>query len=54
MMHKYQKVPKSSYCNFFKSVGHDDKYFRTMDMMRERTSKTYRVQEKMMTWEDAP
>ena len=43
MMKKYHIVPKSSYCNFCKSVGHDDKYCRTMDLMRERTSETYRV-----------
>jgi hypothetical protein len=49
MMQKYQTVPKSSYCNFCKSVGHDDKDCRTMDLMRERTSDTYRVQEEMMT-----
>jgi hypothetical protein len=49
MMQKYKTVPKSSYCNFFKSMGHDDKDCRTMEMMREITSYTYRVQEKMMT-----
>jgi hypothetical protein len=37
-MHKYQTIPKISYCNFFNSVGHHDKYCRTMDIMRERTS----------------
>jgi hypothetical protein len=49
MMQKYQIVPKSSYCNFCKSVVHDDKDCRMMDLMRERTSEAYRVQEKMMT-----
>jgi hypothetical protein len=37
MMQKYQTIPKSSYFNFCKSVGHDDKDCRTMEMMRERT-----------------
>jgi hypothetical protein len=48
MMHKYQTVSKRSYCNFCKFVGHDDKDYRTMDLMRERTSYAYRVQEEMM------
>jgi hypothetical protein len=54
MMQKYKTIPKSSYCNFCKSVGHDDKDCRTMELMRERTSDTYRVQEEMMTGQDAP
>jgi hypothetical protein len=54
MMQKYQTVPKSSYCNFCKSVGHDDKDCRTMDLMRERTSDAYRVQEEMMTGQATP
>jgi hypothetical protein len=48
MMQKYQTMPKSSYCNFFKSVGNDDKVCRTMELMRERTLDTYRVQVEMM------
>jgi hypothetical protein len=54
MMQKYQTVPKNAYCTFCKSVGHDDKDCRTMDLMRERTSDTYRVQEEMMTGQVAP
>jgi hypothetical protein len=54
MMQKYQTVPKSSYCNFCKSVGHDDKDCRTMDLMRERTSETYRVKAEMMTGKSSP
>jgi hypothetical protein len=53
MMQKYKTVPKSSYCSFFKSVGHDDKDCRTLELMRERTSDTYRMQEEMMTGQDA-
>jgi hypothetical protein len=48
MKQKYKTLPKSSYCNFFKLVGHDDKYCRNMELMRERTSDTYRVQLEMM------
>jgi hypothetical protein len=47
-------VPKSSYYNFFKSVVHDEKDFRTMELMRERTLETYRVQVEMMIGQDAP
>jgi hypothetical protein len=54
MMHKYKIVPKSSYCNFLKSVGHDDKDCRTLDLMREISLDTYRVQEEMMTGQVAP
>jgi hypothetical protein len=49
MMQKYQQIPKNSYWNFFKSVGHDDKDCRTIDLMREITSDTYRVHVEMMT-----
>jgi hypothetical protein len=52
MMQKYKTVPKSSY--FCKSVGHDDKYCRTMALIRERTSYAYRVQAEMMMGKDAP
>jgi hypothetical protein len=54
MMQKYQTVPKISYCNFCKLVGHDDKNCRIMDLMRETTSDAYRVKEKMMTGKAAP
>jgi hypothetical protein len=54
MMQKYKTIPKSSYCNFCKSVGHDDKDFRTMEMMREIISDTYRVHEELMIGQDVP
>ena len=54
MMYKYQIVPKSSYYNFCKSVGHDDKDYRTMELMRERTSDAYRVKVEIMAGQDAP
>jgi hypothetical protein len=54
MMQKYKTVPKSSYCKFCKSVGHYDKHCRMMDLMKEKTSYNYRVQEEMMTRQDAP
>jgi hypothetical protein len=54
MMQKYQTIPKSSYCNFCKLVGHDEKDCKTMDLVRQRTSDAYRVQEEMMTNQAAP
>jgi hypothetical protein len=54
IMQKYYIVPKNSYCNFCKSVGHDDKDCRTMDLVRERTSDAYMVQEEMMIGKAAP
>jgi hypothetical protein len=54
MMQKYQIVSKSSYLNFFKLVGHDDKDCKTMDLMRERMSDTWRVKVEMMTGQAAP
>ena len=54
MMQKYKIVPKSSYCKFSRSVGHDDKDCRTLELMRERNSDTYRVQEEMMIGKVAP
>jgi hypothetical protein len=35
-------------------VGYDDKYCRKMEMMRERTSDTYRVKVEMMIGKSAP
>jgi hypothetical protein len=49
MMQKYQTVPKTTFCNFCKSVGHEDKDCRTLEIMKERTSDTYRVQDELMT-----
>jgi hypothetical protein len=54
MMQNYKIVPKSSYCNFCNSVGHGDKDCRTMELMRERNSDTYRVQEEMMSGQATP
>jgi hypothetical protein len=54
MIQKYHKVSKSSYCNFCKTIDHDDKDCRTREWMREITSDTYRVHKEMMTEQDAP
>jgi hypothetical protein len=35
-------------------VSHDEKDCRTMELMRERTTYTYRVQEEMMTGKFSP
>jgi hypothetical protein len=49
MMKKYQTVPKSTFCNFFKSVGHKDKDNRTLEIMKERILDTYRVWDEHIT-----
>jgi hypothetical protein len=49
LMQKYQTVPKSTFYNFCKSVGHEDKDCRTLVMMKERISDTYRVQVEHVT-----
>jgi hypothetical protein len=54
MMQKYQTVPKNYYFTFCKLVGHDNKDYRTMELMREITSDAYRVQAEMMTQKEMP
>jgi hypothetical protein len=54
MMEKYKTMLKRSYCKFCKSMGHDDKDCRTLELMRERNLDTYIVQEEMMTSKDTP
>jgi len=44
MMQKYQTVPKSTFYNFYKSVGHEDNDHRTLEMMKEMASYAYRMQ----------
>jgi hypothetical protein len=41
-------VPKTTFCNFCKSVRHEDKDCRTLEIMKERKSDTYRVQVELM------
>jgi hypothetical protein len=33
------------FCNFHKSVGHEEKDFHAFNLMREQTSDMYRIQE---------
>jgi hypothetical protein len=40
---KYQSTPRNLFCNFLKSVGHEEKYFHTFDLMREHTSYMYMI-----------
>jgi hypothetical protein len=54
MMQKYQTIPKSSYYTFCKSLGHDEKDCRTMELIHERTFDAYRVQVEMMMGKSAP
>ena len=49
MMQKYQMVPKTTFYNFCKSFGHEDKDCRTLEIMKERTSDTYRVHVELIT-----
>jgi hypothetical protein len=53
MMQKYQTMPKSTFCNFCKSVGHEDKDCRTLELMKERTSYAYRMQDELMIGQPA-
>jgi hypothetical protein len=48
MMKKYQIVPNTTFCIFFKLVGHEDKDCITLEIMKERTSYAYRVQVELM------
>jgi hypothetical protein len=43
LMQKYQVVSKSTFCNFFKSVGHEEKDNRTLEMIKEMIVDTYKV-----------
>jgi hypothetical protein len=54
MMQKYKTKPKSTFCNFCKSVGHEDKNCRTLELMKERTSDAYKMQDELMEGHTAP
>jgi hypothetical protein len=43
-MQKYVQTPTNIYCTFYKSVGHDEEYCRTYDLMHERSRDAYRIQ----------
>jgi hypothetical protein len=45
LLQKYQSTPKNLFCNFCKSVGHEEKDCHVFDLLRERTSDMYRIQE---------
>jgi hypothetical protein len=53
MMKKYQTMPKSTFCNIYKSIGNEDKDSRTLEIMKERTSDAYRMQDELMTGQHA-
>src|SRR5713101_6210680 len=46
LLQKYVQTPKNLYCNFCKSVGHDENNCRAYDLMIERKHDFYRVQSK--------
>jgi hypothetical protein len=37
LLKKYQSTPRNLFCNFCKSIGHDEKDCRAFDLMRECT-----------------
>jgi hypothetical protein len=43
MMQKKKKEPKSTFYKFCKSVGHEDKNCRTLDLIKEITLDVYRI-----------
>jgi hypothetical protein len=45
LLHKYQSTPNNLFCNFCKFVGHEEKDCPVFDLLRERTSYMYRIQE---------
>jgi hypothetical protein len=48
---KYQSTPWNLFCNFFTSVGHEEKDFHTFDWFIEHTSYMYRIQEENVATE---
>jgi hypothetical protein len=51
LLQKYQSTPRNLFCNFCKSVGHDEKDCHAFDLMRERTLDAYKIQEENVTAE---
>jgi hypothetical protein len=45
LLHKYQNTLRNLFCNFCKSVGHEEKDCCTFDLMREHTSDMYNIKE---------
>ena len=46
LLQKYVQTPTNLYCNFCKSVGHDEHNCRAYDLMLDRKHGFYRVQSK--------
>jgi hypothetical protein len=44
LLYKYQTITKSTFHNFCNSVGHEDKDYRTLEIIKETNADTYRVQ----------
>jgi hypothetical protein len=45
LLQKYQSTPRNLFCKFFKPIGHEEKDCRAFDLMREKTSDMYKIQE---------
>jgi hypothetical protein len=54
MVQKYKTELKSTFCKYCKSVGHEEKNSRTLELMKERTSDGYRMQAELMVGHTAP
>lgn len=39
----YVQTPKNLYCEFCKSIGHDENHCRAYELMMERDADTYRM-----------
>jgi hypothetical protein len=51
LLHKYQSTPRNLFCNFCKSTRHEEQYFCVFDLMKERTSDMYMIQEENVVTE---
>jgi hypothetical protein len=54
MMQKYKIELNNTFCNFCKSVGHEDKNCRTLELMKEITSYAYSMHVELMVGHAAP
>ena len=54
MMQKYKTKLKSTLCNFCNSLGHGDRNCRTLELMKEITSYSYRMQGELMEGQIVP
>lgn len=46
LLQKFVQTPQKLFCNFCRSVGHDERNFRSYELMMDR-SPAYRIQAEM-------